>query len=803
MKIHLNSKITKLNIPRSGHVLMENKESEKTLKKKLLSYWEEKKKSRAFCVQIIGLMLCTFIFLISWFFIAKSERESGDILSQLFGLNKVDVESEMLEISSSRKRKEIAKYDVSGGDPNPAQPTAEARSNAEYSTCMSNTDGNNEDYGKCVFNKQTTFPGEVIAKMASAPEIKDADVDNAFFVMWAAIGTDPAKLVWEYNKKENLYNFYTHPTEDNTKLWCCYLSTEPLFTSIFDEVSYVRSTGEKIEGFKASWKAGAKDQLEAVFAKSEITAEWRQYRNSPTYKLYYSQNPDSITDKSIDVESTRSSVKVNIEELDNNKVYYLMAATTIGNVKVSSDILRITTGKDMDISKDNAEIITPEYSDGDGDVSFLNQKFVGIDGEGSLYFAKEDVENIMKFEIMNVQNPFKYETATMFELLTGGEDADQKDASMKNAKSMLVSADGDIFLINKEKIVKIANTSYEYTVYDDESFKPVLETVIDATLGASGKIYLLTKENLVALDFSGESQNSTKTSIPEFLQSSQEIAVDSSENIYLASKYRIMKIVLGSGGGTSILAGKEDAKGHIDDKGEMARFQSIQDIAVNGKYLYVTDKYSIRRVDITTGEVTTFAGDKSKGDFNYSLGDLVVPSDGVAYVIGGKNGKYFRVVKGEGVDNPVFTERSDDDDSGDDGGDVNNGEIDLGDGLIMTSLDKVVISGWPGGKGIVKGEMQTYDFEEAKSYCKNLGDWRLANMEEIEEIFAKKREIGITFPIGDALFWTTTPIDEYPDYQMAVGAKQANSGIEFFKNPARNKEKLKNILCVKDVNTAD
>ncbi len=80
-------------------------------------------------------------------------------------------------------------------------------------------------------------------------------------------------------------------------------------------------------------------------------------------------------------------------------------------------------------------------------------------------------------------------------------------------------------------------------------------------------------------------------------------------NLYIAS-YRnciISKVVISTGIVTTV-AGAVNTEGFADGIGSNARFYSLTGIANDGTNLYVTDLHKIRKIVLSTGEVTTLAG---------------------------------------------------------------------------------------------------------------------------------------------------------------------------------------------------
>jgi sugar lactone lactonase YvrE len=115
-------------------------------------------------------------------------------------------------------------------------------------------------------------------------------------------------------------------------------------------------------------------------------------------------------------------------------------------------------------------------------------------------------------------------------------------------------------------------------------------------------------------------------------------------NVYGADtdNHVIRQISLSSPVTTSTVAGTAGSSGTTDDTGSAARFNEPRGIATDGTYLYVTDfgNHTIRRIEIGTWIVTTIAGQAgtpgstdatgTSAQFNYPRGLAV--SGGIAYV---------------------------------------------------------------------------------------------------------------------------------------------------------------------------
>lgn len=83
--------------------------------------------------------------------------------------------------------------------------------------------------------------------------------------------------------------------------------------------------------------------------------------------------------------------------------------------------------------------------------------------------------------------------------------------------------------------------------------------------------------------------------------------------LYITDNRAVRKIKLDNGMVTTIAG--SDQNGFADGKGANAVFKSPRDITSDGTYLYVTDmsNYRIRRIDIASGDVITFAGSSIQG----------------------------------------------------------------------------------------------------------------------------------------------------------------------------------------------
>jgi sugar lactone lactonase YvrE len=85
------------------------------------------------------------------------------------------------------------------------------------------------------------------------------------------------------------------------------------------------------------------------------------------------------------------------------------------------------------------------------------------------------------------------------------------------------------------------------------------------------------------------------------------VASDGNGQVFIADGPAIRKLELATGKVTTF-AGSLSERDHVDGVGAAARFTGPTGLAVDGGYLFVSEQCALRRVDLTTAKVTTFAG---------------------------------------------------------------------------------------------------------------------------------------------------------------------------------------------------
>lgn len=129
--------------------------------------------------------------------------------------------------------------------------------------------------------------------------------------------------------------------------------------------------------------------------------------------------------------------------------------------------------------------------------------------------------------------------------------------------------------------------------------KIVIATGVVSTLAGSGRG--------TALDGSAKRAS--------FAQPSDITAVGDSLYVVDKHSHRIRKVEIANGKVTTLAGAGGLSQGHVNGKGKAAWFHYPSGITTDGSNLYVTDSQSqmIRKIEMPTGEVTTFAGTGSIG----------------------------------------------------------------------------------------------------------------------------------------------------------------------------------------------
>jgi hypothetical protein len=132
--------------------------------------------------------------------------------------------------------------------------------------------------------------------------------------------------------------------------------------------------------------------------------------------------------------------------------------------------------------------------------------------------------------------------------------------------------------------------------------------VTDSAFNTIRKIVISTGTVTTLAGTAATSGSTDGTGVAARFHNPQGITTDGT-NLYVADAENrtIRKIVISSGVVTT-LAGAAGTFGSVDGIGSAARFYSLQGISTDGTNLYVVDGTTIRKIVISTGTVTTFAG---------------------------------------------------------------------------------------------------------------------------------------------------------------------------------------------------
>lgn len=129
------------------------------------------------------------------------------------------------------------------------------------------------------------------------------------------------------------------------------------------------------------------------------------------------------------------------------------------------------------------------------------------------------------------------------------------------------------------------------------------------------------------------------------------IAIDSNNNLYVADSYNFAIRKITPDGIVSTVAG--GTAGYKDGIGTDAQFNGLQSVyVVDNNTLLVTENYNIRRIDLTTGQVTTIAGGSTAGftdaggpALSVKFGSLtqLATYDGAIYVVEEGTRRIFKI----------------------------------------------------------------------------------------------------------------------------------------------------------------
>ncbi|GMF22224.1 unnamed protein product [Phytophthora fragariaefolia] len=153
-------------------------------------------------------------------------------------------------------------------------------------------------------------------------------------------------------------------------------------------------------------------------------------------------------------------------------------------------------------------------------------------------------------------------------------------------------------------MVRRINTTYVSTITTLTDAMVLQGNAVDSR----GNVYVsrLTEFDVVKITPDGAITSIATTSTASSLMMG--ITIDSSDNIYITDQHRVLKFT--TTGEKTVLAGSETA-GYVDAVGGSARFSTPWALTIGsdgGLYIADSDNNCIRKLNLTTTEVTTYAG---------------------------------------------------------------------------------------------------------------------------------------------------------------------------------------------------
>ncbi|MBK6848117.1 MAG: hypothetical protein IPG96_11480 [Proteobacteria bacterium] len=260
---------------------------------------------------------------------------------------------------------------------------------------------------------------------------------------------------------------------------------------------------------------------------------------------------------------------------------------------------------------------TPGTADGTGTAAqFYWPQGVAVDAAGNVYVAGNYDNRIRKV------TPDGRVSTIIGMGSSGYADGPAAEAQFRDLRAVAVGRDGQLYAADQTSVRKITPDGYVSTLAGSGTNGSADGTGAAAGFFSLFAIALDAADNVYVADASNNRiRKITPTGVVTSIGSSaglnnpRGVAVDADGNVYASGSYnhKIHKFTPADLQTGTVLAGGQ--RGYLDGVGTDARFGPPYHLAVRGRDLFVADRDNrrIRKIDTTTGAVTTAYGSGSPG----------------------------------------------------------------------------------------------------------------------------------------------------------------------------------------------
>ena len=308
------------------------------------------------------------------------------------------------------------------------------------------------------------------------------------------------------------------------------------------------------------------------------------------------------------------------------------------------------------------------FADGTGTAAkFKGPNGLVVDSSGNVYVADQGNHRIRKITSDGVVTTFAGSGTS------GSADGTGTAATFNNPQSITIDSSGNFYVTSSFTVRKITSAGVVTTFAgsgtsgsaDGTGTAATFNNPQSITIDSSGNFYVTSSFTVrkitsagVVTTFagSGTSGSADGTGTAASFGGVGGIAIDSSNNLYVAdvSNHTIRKIT--SAGVVTTFAGRVGIDSSVDGTGTAASFSNPQRIAIDSSgNLYVNEYYRVRKIT-SAAVVTTLAGSGTNAYANGTgtaasfsvLGGAAVDSSGNVYVVD-NNGHTVRQITSAGV----------------------------------------------------------------------------------------------------------------------------------------------------------